>query len=73
MRILIADDEVMSRRLLQKTSERAGYEVTAVENGRLAADGLGDARAGWTGRLPRSPEKDRAIVCLHGVAHIQRV
>jgi diguanylate cyclase (GGDEF)-like protein len=40
MKILIADDEVMSRRLLQKTMERAGYEVTAVENGRLAADEL---------------------------------
>jgi diguanylate cyclase (GGDEF)-like protein len=40
MRILIADDELMSRRLLQKTLERAGYEVTAVENGRLAADQL---------------------------------
>src|SRR6266568_401385 len=37
MRILIADDEVLSRRLLQKTLERAGYEVTALENGRLAA------------------------------------
>jgi len=40
MRILIADDEAMSRQLLQKTLERAGYEVTAVENGRLAADQL---------------------------------
>ena len=40
MRILIADDEIMSRKLLQKTLERAGYEVTAVENGRLAADHL---------------------------------
>jgi len=40
MRILIADDESMSRKLLQKTLERAGYEVTAVENGRLAADQL---------------------------------
>ncbi len=40
MRILIADDEMISRRLLQKTLERAGYEVTAVENGRLAADRL---------------------------------
>jgi two-component system cell cycle response regulator len=40
MRILIADDESMSRKLLQKTLERAGYEVTVVENGRLAADQL---------------------------------
>jgi diguanylate cyclase (GGDEF)-like protein len=40
MRILIADDEIMSRRLLQKTMERAGYQVTAVGNGRLAADEL---------------------------------
>jgi len=40
MRILIADDESMSRKLLQKTLERAGYEVTAVENGRLAAEQL---------------------------------
>ncbi|HET8921719.1 MAG TPA: diguanylate cyclase [Candidatus Acidoferrum sp.] len=38
MRILIADDESMSRRLLQKTLERAGYDVVAVENGRQAAD-----------------------------------
>ena len=40
MRILIADDEAMSRRLLQSTLERAGYEVIAVENGRQAADQL---------------------------------
>ena len=40
MRILIADDELISRRLLQETLVRAGYEVTAVENGRLAAEQL---------------------------------
>ncbi len=40
MRMLIADDELTSRRLLQRTLERAGYEVTAVENGRFAADEL---------------------------------
>src|SRR2546428_13086733 len=40
MKILIADDEGMSRQLLQKTLERAGYEVIAGENGRLAADQL---------------------------------
>ena len=40
MKMLIADDELTSRRLLQRTLERVGYEVTAVENGRLAADEL---------------------------------
>jgi two-component system cell cycle response regulator len=40
MRILIADDERTSRQLLQKTLEGAGYFVTAVENGRMAADQL---------------------------------
>ncbi|HXY24715.1 MAG TPA: diguanylate cyclase [Candidatus Acidoferrum sp.] len=40
MRILVADDDVVSLRLLQKTMERAGYEVTAVADGRQAADEL---------------------------------
>jgi len=40
MKILIADDEVMSRYLLEKTLERAGYQVVAVENGSLAAEHL---------------------------------
>src|SRR5256886_17575143 len=37
MRILIADDDLMPRRLLEKTMQRPGYEVTAVANGQLAA------------------------------------
>lgn len=40
MKILIADDDAMSRRLLQKTLERVGYEVVAVENGLLARNQL---------------------------------
>jgi two-component system, cell cycle response regulator len=40
MKILIADDEVVSRCLLEKILEQAGYEVTAVENGKLAAEQL---------------------------------
>jgi two-component system, cell cycle response regulator len=40
VRILIADDEALSRRLLEKTLERAGYQVMCVENGRKAADHL---------------------------------
>lgn len=40
MRILIADDDALSRRLLEKTLQRSGYQVTAVENGRQAAEQL---------------------------------
>ncbi len=39
-RILIADDYLVTRRLLQETLERTGYEVIAVENGRLALECL---------------------------------
>jgi predicted signal transduction protein with EAL and GGDEF domain len=39
-RILIADDDPLTRRLLQVTLERAGYEVVAVSNGRLALECL---------------------------------
>jgi two-component system, cell cycle response regulator len=38
MKILIADDDPLSLRLLERTLERAGYEVTAVKNGRCAAE-----------------------------------
>jgi two-component system, cell cycle response regulator len=40
MRILVADDDTISRTLLVRTLERAGYEVTAVGNGKLAAECL---------------------------------
>jgi diguanylate cyclase (GGDEF)-like protein len=40
MKILVADDEALSRRLLETTLERAGYEVITVENGRLALEQL---------------------------------
>ena len=39
-RILIADDDDLTRRLLQKTLEQAGYEVVAVKNGREAIEWL---------------------------------
>jgi predicted signal transduction protein with EAL and GGDEF domain len=39
-RILVADDDYLTRHLLQETLERAGYEVVAVENGRLALECL---------------------------------
>jgi diguanylate cyclase (GGDEF)-like protein len=40
MKILIADDEALSRKLLEKILQRSGYDVIAVENGRLAAEQL---------------------------------
>jgi two-component system cell cycle response regulator len=64
MRILIADDELMSRKLLQKTLERAGYEVTAVENGRLAAAQLCPANGPRLALLDWvMPELDGPGVC----------
>jgi two-component system cell cycle response regulator len=40
LKILIADDEPLSRRLLERTLDRAGYEVVAVENGKQALEQL---------------------------------
>src|SRR5260370_19006834 len=40
MRVLMAENELMAGKLPQKPLERAGYEVTAVKNGRLAAEQL---------------------------------
>jgi predicted signal transduction protein with EAL and GGDEF domain len=40
VRILVADDDLVTRVLLQKTLERSGYQVEAVENGRLALECL---------------------------------
>jgi two-component system cell cycle response regulator len=64
LKILIADDEALSRRLLEKTLERAGYEVIAVENGRAAVrqlcqtDGPRLALLDWI-----MPELDGPGVC----------
>jgi two-component system cell cycle response regulator len=43
MRIVIADDDALSRRLTQRTLESAGYDVIAVENGSLAEECLSNA------------------------------
>jgi predicted signal transduction protein with EAL and GGDEF domain len=42
-RILIADDDALTRRLLETTLEQAGYEVVVVENGRKALECLSSA------------------------------
>jgi two-component system cell cycle response regulator len=64
MKILIADDDRMSRRLVQKTLEREGYEVSAVGDGRTALkelslpDGPRLALLDWM-----MPELDGPRVC----------
>jgi diguanylate cyclase (GGDEF)-like protein len=64
VKILIADDEVLSRRLLEKTLERAGYEVSAVENGRLAVEQLSQAEGPRLALLDWvMPELDGPGVC----------
>jgi len=40
VKILIADDDAVSRRLLERTLLRVGYEVVAVVNGRQAVENL---------------------------------
>jgi two-component system, cell cycle response regulator len=40
MKILIADDDSLSRRMLKSTLERSGYDVIAVEDGSAAASAL---------------------------------
>lgn len=73
MKILIADDEALSRRLLEKTLERAGYEVTAVENGNLAVqeltrpDGPRLALLDWM-----MPELDGPGVCREVRKRVER-
>ena len=42
-RIVVAEDDALSRRMTQRTLELAGYEVVAVENGCLAAECLASA------------------------------
>ncbi|GAC1631563.1 MAG: diguanylate cyclase [Candidatus Acidiferrum sp.] len=40
LKMLIADDDPLSRRMLKSTLERAGYDVVAVEDGTAAAEAL---------------------------------
>ena len=64
MKILIADDEPLSRRLLEKTLQKAGYDVVAVPNGLAAveqlckSDGPRLALLDW-----EMPELDGPAVC----------
>jgi len=68
MKILIADDDAISRRLLETTLLRAGYDVVAAENGMVAAeqlckqDGPRLALLDW-----EMPELDGPAVCREGI------
>lgn len=42
MKILIAVDDALSRLLLERTLQRAGYDVVSVENGERAIEELGE-------------------------------
>jgi two-component system cell cycle response regulator len=64
VKILIADDDALSRRLLEKTLLRAGYEVTAVANGRQAVAKLAGPDAPRLALLDwMMPEFDGPAVC----------
>jgi two-component system, cell cycle response regulator len=64
VKILIADDDALSRRLLEKTLERAGYEVTAVANGREAVERLAEPDAPRLALLDwMMPQLDGLGVC----------
>lgn len=64
MKILIADDEPLSLRMLEKTLRRAGYEVTAVTNGRAALEELCRPEGPRLALLDwMMPEMDGPAVC----------
>jgi CheY-like chemotaxis protein len=86
VKILIADDDGLSRRLLEKTLEREGYEVIAVDNGRLALqqlslpDGPRLALLDWmmpeldgTKRLSRGSQAARSTLRSYRPADLKRV
>jgi two-component system cell cycle response regulator len=66
MKILVADDEAVSRRLIERTLERYGYEVITASDGAAAArelakpDGPRLALIDWM-----MPEMDGPEVCRH--------
>jgi two-component system, cell cycle response regulator len=65
VKILIADDDGMSRRLLEKTLEREGYKVIAVDNGQLALQQLSLPEGPRLALLDwMMPELDGPGVCL---------
>jgi two-component system cell cycle response regulator len=79
MRILIADDEPVSLRMLEKTLGRVGYEVTAVRNGRAAVEELCRpegprlALLDWTMPELDGPDVCREVRKRRGQSHVHLV
>ena len=67
MKVLIADDDAVSRRLLNRTLERAGYEVIAVEDGNTALEALDEPEG------PRLALLDWVMPGLNGPAVVRAV
>jgi two-component system cell cycle response regulator len=64
MRILVAEDDAISRTLLERTLQRAGYDVTAVADGAEALVELAKSDAPRMALLDWiMPEKDGVEVC----------
>jgi two-component system, cell cycle response regulator len=64
MKILIAEDDMLSRMMLQKSLERAGYEVIAVNNGLKALSALNSDDPPRLVLLDwMMPDKDGVEVC----------
>lgn len=69
MRILIAEDDLVSRRLLETTLARAGHEVVSAEDGRQALDAFEAAG----GSAPRLLILDWMMPVLDGIEVCRRV
>lgn len=76
MRILVADDDPVSRRMMQGLLQRSGYDVTVAENGSealdilLAPDSPRLALLDWVMPGLDGPEVCRRIRALQGVPYI---
>jgi len=64
MKILVADDDLVSRRLMERMLERSGYEVVTAANGREAAERLSEADCPRLALIDwMMPELDGPSVC----------
>lgn len=79
MRILIADDDAVSRRLAERTLQRAGYQVTSVSDGQQAIETLCDpggprlALLDWMMPQINGPTVCREVRKRRGQTHVHIV